>query len=66
MPEPQANSDTKTKETNIKKSRIIGDVFSDYKTNSNITDAEIVKMNLFKKINSLEIQIQSKEYIEIK
>ena len=29
----------------------IGEVFSDYKTNSNIADAEITKMNLIKKIN---------------
>ena len=37
-----------------KKSRKIGDVFSDYKTNSNIEDAVIKKMNLIKKINTLE------------
>ena len=36
-----------------KKSRKIGDVFSDYKTNSNIADAIITKMNLIKKINTL-------------
>ncbi len=44
----------------------IGEVFSDYKTNSNIADAEIEKMNLIKKINTLEIGMYSKEYIEIK
>jgi len=48
------------------KSRKIGDLFSDYKTNSNIEDAEIARMNLLKKINTLEIEIQAKEYIEIK
>ena len=48
------------------KSRKIEDVFSDYKTNSNIADAEIIKMNLLKKINTLEIDMISKEYIEIK
>lgn len=32
-----------------KKSRKIGDVFSDYKTNSNIEDAEIARMNLLKR-----------------
>ena len=54
-------------ETNtIKKSKKIGEVFSDYKTNSNIVDAEITKMNLIKKINTLEIDMHSKEYIEIK
>ena len=49
-----------------KKSRKIGDVFSDYKTNSNISDAEIIKMNLLKKLNTLEIEMNSKEYIEVK
>ena len=44
----------------------IGEVFSDYKTNSNIVDAEITKMNLIKKVNALEISMESKEYIEIK
>ena len=46
---------------NMKK---IGEVFSDYKTNSNIVDAEITKMNLIKKVNALEISMESKEYIE--
>ena len=44
----------------------VSEVFNDYKTNSNIADAEIIKMNLIKKINTLEIGIDSKEYIEIK
>ena len=44
----------------------IGEVFNDYKTNSNIADAEIIKMNLIKKVNTLEISMESKEYIEIK
>ena len=48
------------------KSRKLGDLFSDYKTNSNIEDAEIARMNLLKKINTLEIEMQAKEYIEIK
>ena len=48
------------------KSRKIGDLFSDYKTNINIEDAEIARMNLLKKINTLEIEMQAKEYIEIK
>ena len=50
----------------VKKSKKIGQIFSDYKTNSNIADAEITKMNLLKKINTLEIGIESKEYVEIK
>ena len=49
-----------------KKTKKIGEIFSDYKTNSNIVDCEITKMNLIKKSNILEIGISSKEYIEIK
>ena len=48
------------------KSKKISDVFSDYKTNSNITDAEITKMKLLKKENTLEIGLYSKEYLDIK
>ena len=50
----------------LKKSRKIGDVFSDYKTNTNIKDAEILVMNLNKKQNTLEIELRCREYIEIK
>ena len=50
----------------IKKSKKIGDVFSDYKTNSNIADAVITKMNLIKRMNTLELGMASNEYIEIK
>ena len=52
-------------ETKVK-SKKVGNIFSDYKTNSNIADAEINKMKLYKKINTLEIDINSNEYIEIK
>ena len=46
-------------ETNtIKKSKKIGEVFSDYKTNSNIVDAEITKMNLIKKIKKRWILVK--------
>ena len=48
------------------KSKKVGEIFSDYKTNSNIEDAEIARMNLLKKIKTLEIEMQAKEYIEIK
>ena len=42
-------------ETNtIKKSKKIGEVFNDYKTNSNIVDAEITKMNLIKALFHLQ------------
>ena len=44
----------------------VKEVFSDYKTKSNIQNAFIEKMNLIKKINTLEIVLQSEEYLEIK
>ena len=48
------------------KTRKIEEIFSDYKTTSNIADAQITKMNLNKKLNTLEIGLYSDEYIEIK
>ena len=48
------------------KIKTIAEVFSDYKTNTNIKDAEILVMNLNKKQNTLEIELKSREYIEIK
>ena len=44
----------------------IGEVFSDYKTNSNIKYAQIVALNVLKKTNTLEVIIYYDEYIEIK
>ena len=44
----------------------IGEVFSDYRAESNIKKAQIQLMNLIKKVNVLEINIESEEYIEIK
>ena len=63
--EAQKEVKTQIKEE-TKKRKKIGEVFSDYKTNSNIADAEITKKNLIKKINTLEIGTYSKEYVEIK
>ena len=59
------NVETKGAQT-IKKCKKTCEIFSDYKTNSNIADAEIKKINLIKKQNILEMEISSKEYIEIK
>ncbi len=50
----------------MEKERTIGNIFSDYKTESNIKNATIAQMNLIKKINVLEITLQCGEYIEIK
>ena len=44
----------------------IGEVFSDYKTNSNIKYAQIVALNVLKKTNTLEVVMYYDEYIEIK
>ena len=46
--------------------KLIGEVFSDYKTESNIKDAKIQALNLIKKVNVLEISLDSESYIEIK
>ena len=44
----------------------VGEVFGEYKTESNIKEAQIQCMNLNKKLNILEVSIVSKSYIEIK
>ena len=44
----------------------VSEVFSDYKQESNITNATIQQMNLIKKVNVLEMKISSDEYIELK
>ena len=50
----------------MEKLKTIGEVFSDYKTESNIKKANIKLVNLIKKDNILEINLQNDEYIEIK
>ena len=44
----------------------VSEVFSDYKQESNITNATIQQMNLIKKVNVLEMKISSDEYLELK
>jgi len=44
----------------------LGDIFSDYKTNSNIKYASITALNVLKKTDTLEVLIYFDEYIEIK
>ena len=46
--------------------KMVGEVFSDYKTESNIKQAKIQALNLIKKANVLEISLESESYIEIK
>ena len=44
----------------------IEEIFSDYKTNSNIKYATVTAMNVIKKVNTLEVVLYFDEYIEIK
>ncbi len=44
----------------------VGEIFSDYKTNSNIQYAEIKSLNIIKKTNTLQVVLCFDEYIEIK
>ena len=48
------------------KTKKVGDIFSDYKTNANIKYANIEELNVIKKTNTLEVMIYFDEYIEIK
>ncbi len=48
------------------KSKKVGEIFSDYKTSSNIKYAEITALNVVKKNNTLQVKLYSDEYIEIK
>lgn len=48
------------------KSKKVGEIFSDYKTNSNIKYAEVKGLNVVKKVNALEVILYFDEYIEIK
>ena len=50
----------------MEKQKLIKEVFSDYKTESNIKEAIIESLNLIKNVNILEINIYSQSYIEIK
>ena len=47
-------------------SKKVGEVFSDYKTNSNIKYAHIQSLNVNKKTNLLGVILGTDEYIEIK
>lgn len=48
------------------KAKRVGEIFSDYKTNSNIKYAEIRSLNVIKKTNTLQVILYLDEYIEIK
>ena len=44
----------------------VGEIFSDYKTNSNIKYAQIIALNVVKKTKTLQVVLYFDEYIEIK
>ena len=48
------------------KSKKVGEIFSDYNTNSNIKYAEVTALNVVKKTNTLEVILYFDEYIEIR
>ena len=48
------------------KSKKVGEIFSDYNTNSNIKYAQVNALNVVKKTNTLEVILYFDEYIEIK
>ena len=48
------------------KAKKVGEIFSDYKTNSNIKYAEVRGLNVIKKSNTLQVILYLDEYIEIK
>ena len=45
------------------KSKKVGEIFSDYKTNSNIKYAEVRALNVIKKTNILQVLLYFDEYI---
>lgn len=48
------------------KAKKVGEIFSDYRTNSNIKYAEVRGLNVIKKSNTLQVILYLDEYIEIK
>lgn len=48
------------------KTKKVGEIFSDYKTNSNIQYANLKSINVIKKTNTLQVLLAIDEYIEIK
>lgn len=57
---------SKGEKKDVRKIKKVGEIFSDYNTNSNIKYAEVIGLNVVKKINTLEVILYFDEYIEIK
>ena len=49
-----------------KQLKTVGEIFSDYKTSSNIQYAEVKSLNIIKKTNTLQVVLYLDEYIEVK
>ncbi len=49
-----------------KKFKKVGEIFSDYQTNSNMKYAEVKSLNIIKNTNTLQVILYLDEYIEIK
>ena len=60
---PMGQGEKKMAENKAKK---VKEIFSDYQVRTNIKEAEIENLELIKKTNTLEITVQSDEYIEVK
>lgn len=56
----------KEREKMDEKTKKVGEIFSDYKTNSNIQYANLKSINVIKKTNTLQVLLAIDEYIEIK
>ena len=50
----------------MQKTKLIGELFSDYKTDDILKNVRIQEINLIKKVNVLEMDLESEYYIEIK
>ena len=59
----QKQKERKRMSVKIKK---VGEIFSDYKTKTNIQYANIKALNVIKKTNTLQVEMEFDEYIEIK
>lgn len=56
----------KEREKMDEKTKKVGEIFSDYKTSSNIQYANLKSINVIKKTNTLQVLLAIDEYIEIK
>ena len=48
------------------RAKLVKDIFRDYEAKSNVIEAKIDNINLYKKLNKIGIQMFSKEYMQLK